>query len=345
MDRKAAVRAAIRHEETPCLPYVFAWDKDSDIAARLDALYGSAEWRQRFRNYIVTAGKLEDGRHVFQDGPPLRKNHYGSLWRMNTRPIHLEEPALKRPSLKGYTFPDLETLFPPQWEKDVRAAIAANTDCFTVLAPGFGIFERTWDMRGYVQILMDLIEEPAFVSDLVAAIADHHEKILDYYLTFPVDGIFFSDDWGEQRGVTMGPERWRVTIKPHYARLYAKAKAAGKFTLSHCCGSVFDILPDIIEMGLDVLESVQPEARNMNPCRLKDRFGDRIAFWGGLGSQSIIPFGAPSELRQEIRRLAAHMRTGGGYILAGAKALQPGTPAENAAAILEEFIALGEDAS
>ena len=132
-------------------------------------------------------------------------------------------------------------------------------------------------------------------------------------------------------------------LKPHYARLYAKAKNAGKYVLHHCCGSIAEIIPDLIEIGLDVLQSVQPEACGMNPYQLKDRFGDQLTFWGGLGSQSIIPFGTPEELRAEIRKLAGYMRKGGGYILSHAKALQPETPTANAAAILEEFMELGED--
>ena len=80
----------------------------------------------------------------------------------------------------------------------------------------------------------------------------------------------------------------------------------------------------------------------MNPYELKNRFGDRITFWGGLGSQSLIPFGTPDQIHTEIRRLASEMKKGGGYILSCAKALQPETPTENAVAILEEFIAWGE---
>ena len=94
-------------------------------------------------------------------------------------------------------------------------------------------------------------------------------------------------------------------------------------------------MPDIIEIGMDVLESVQPEAAGMNPYELKKKWGDKIAFWGGLGSQSTIPLGTPDEIRQEIRRLRSEMSRGGGYILAPAKPLQPGTPTENAVAILE----------
>jgi uroporphyrinogen decarboxylase len=110
------------------------------------------------------------------------------------------------------------------------------------------------------------------------------------------------------------------------------------FVIHHSCGSVAEIMPDIIEIGMDVLESVQPEAAGMNPYELKRKWGDKITFFGGLGSQSIIPFGTPAEIRREVRRLRTEMGRDGGYILAPAKALQPETPTENAAAVFEAFI-------
>ena len=130
---------------------------------------------------------------------------------------------------------------------------------------------------------------------------------------------------------------WRRYLKPRYARIYEAAHAQGKVVLSHCCGSVSEIMGDIVEIGLDVLESVQPEADGMNPYELKRQWGDRIAFWGGLGSQSTIPFGTPQGIRQEVDLLCREMGKGGGYILAPAKGLQPETPTENAAAVVEAF--------
>ena len=111
----------------------------------------------------------------------------------------------------------------------------------------------------------------------------------------------------------------------------------GKLALSHCCGSVADVMSDIVEIDLDVLESVQPEA--MNSYELKQNYGDKICFWGGLGSQSVIQFGSPREIRAEVQRLCNEMGRGGGYVLAPAKALQPETPTENAAAVVEAFLA------
>jgi uroporphyrinogen decarboxylase len=94
----------------------------------------------------------------------------------------------------------------------------------------------------------------------------------------------------------------------------------------------------VIEIGLDVYQSVQPEAANNSPYQLKKKYGQRITFWGGLGSQSTIPFGKPTEIRAEVDRLCREMGRGGGYILAPAKSLQPGTPTENAAAVVEAFL-------
>ena len=160
---------------------------------------------------------------------------------------------------------------------------------------------------------------------------------VEYTADLPVDAIMFGDDWGDQRGVILGPERWREFIKPRWARIYQAVHECGKLTISHCCGSVEAIMPDIIEIGLDVLESVQPEATDMDPYELKKKWGDKITFWGCLGTQSTTHFGTPEEIRAEVGRLCREMGAGGGYILSPAKPLQPGTPVENAAAALDAF--------
>ena len=346
IDRKQIVISAIEHEETSLCPYIFAWEPESDVDVRLDAYYGSDEWRSRFRNYIVRCARAYDSgefrRIGFDTSAAVETDLYGSVWRTDRTPLHLEEPVLKGPSLGGYRFPDPDRFFPDGWEERARSDIVENSDCFTVGYQGLGLFERAWAMRGFVELLIDAAAEPAFFADLIAAVADHQERLLDRVLAMPIDGMMFSDDWGDQRGVIIGPQRWRDVLKPHIGRSYAKAKSAGKFVLTHCCGSIADILPDVIEIGLDVLESVQPEAEGMNPYKLKHLYGDKLTFWGGLGSQSIIPFGKPDELRKEIRKMAANMAGNGGYVLACAKALQAETPTENAAAVLEEFIVLGE---
>ena len=162
-------------------------------------------------------------------------------------------------------------------------------------------------------------------------------EVIGHCADIPADGILLADDWGDQRGVLIGPERWRKFYKPRYRKIFEAVHSQGKKALLHCCGSVADIMADIVDIGLDVLESVQPEAAGMNPYGLKKQWGDKITFWGGLGSQSTIPFGTPEQLRTEIRKLRTEMGRGGGYILSPAKSLRPETPTANAVVVIEEF--------
>lgn len=184
---------------------------------------------------------------------------------------------------------------------------------------------------------MNVITAPDFFEELLDRLTNLYLALVEYTAELPVDAILFGDDWGDQRGVIIGPERWRKFLKSRWAKIYAATHRAGKIVMHHSCGSVAELMPDIIEIGMDVLESVQPEAAGMCPYELKRRWGDRIAFWGGLGSQSTIPFGTPQEIRAEVRQLCREMGRGGGYILAPAKSLQPETPTENAVAVIEAF--------
>ena len=193
-------------------------------------------------------------------------------------------------------------------------------------------------LGGFVNALLDIVAHPDFYEELIERLTDHQMEIVERLLTLPVDGILFADDWSYMQGVLVGAERWRRIFKPRLARLYRRVHEAGKFMLAHCCGSIEEILPDLIEIGLDVYQSVQPEARNNSPYELKRKYGDRITFWGGLGSQSTIPFGTPDDIRAEVARLCREMGRGGGYVLCPAKPLQPETPTENAAAVVEAFL-------
>jgi uroporphyrinogen decarboxylase len=333
---KEMVYAQIRHEETEVIPYTLGFE--GDVAERLDGYYGSDAWREVLDNAIrrIPSPELV----VDWDRGPLVTDDYGTTWRIDQRPFHLETPALPEPTLDGYTFPDVDTMLAKQWDREAALAAAEeDEDHFLVVGFGFGIFERIWTLRGFENALMDAGGDPDFYGELAAAVAEHQIAILERLVTLPVDGIMFSDDWGYQRGVLLGPERWRRFLKPHLARMYELVHGAGKVTLSHCCGSIASIMPDLIDIGLDVYESVQPEARDNDPYALKAQFGGAITFWGGLGSQSTVPHGTPAGIKTEVNRLCQEMGRGGGYILSTAKALQPETPVENAAAVVEAFLA------
>ena len=170
---------------------------------------------------------------------------------------------------------------------------------FALASLGWGLFERSWNLRGFENLLMDVVAEPDFVEEAMDRLTALYLAFVDYTCELPIDGILFGDDWGDQRGVIIGARRWRKFLKPRWAKIYAAVHAHGKLVMAHSCGSVAEIMPDIIEIGMDVLESVQPEAAGMNPYELKRQWGDKITFWGCLGSQSVLPFGTPDEIVQQ----------------------------------------------
>lgn len=324
----------IEHHETRPVPYVLHFE--GDVAERLDGYYGSTEWRSRLTTYIASVPGVQI---LVQEpiGGGMARDTFGGLWRMDRRPYHLDKPPLERPSLEGYEFPGPEKFIRPEHKAQALELCEKLKDSFLVASMGWGLFEASWGLRGFEGALIDAAAAPDFYEAVLDRLTDNYLAFVDFVADLPVDGIMFGDDWGDQRGVILGPERWRKFMKPRYARIYEAVHAQGKLVVSHCCGSIADIMPDIIEIGLDVLESCQPEAAGMNPYELKRRWGDKITFWGALGSQSTIPFGTPATIKAEVKRLCAEMGKGGGYILAPAKALQPETPTENAAAVFEAF--------
>lgn len=332
MTQKELVYEVINHKQTDFIPYTI--DFEEETIEKYKKFYDI--WKEKIKNYILSVSPIDTEKRKEMD-----KNYvidiYGSIWRIDLKPMHLEKPGLTQPDFKNYRFPDIEEFIEEERICEVKRFIEENKDKFIVARIGFGLFERTWTICGFENALIWSVTKPDFYEELLNKIYKLQNSFLDICLELPIDGVMFSDDWGDQRGVILGPERWRKFIKGKVAKLYKKVKKSGKVVLSHCCGSIYDIMDDIVEIGLDVLQSVQPEARNMNPYNLKRRYGDKITFWGGLGSQSIIPFGKPEQLKKEIERLCKEMGKGGGYILGCAKPIRPETPLENIITIVEMF--------
>ncbi|MHC4983526.1 MAG: uroporphyrinogen decarboxylase family protein [Planctomycetota bacterium] len=339
MKPREVILRTIEHREVRPVPYTLGFE--GDVAERLDEYYGGKGWRKRIETYFAGTGVVETMNKEPMEQEGLQRDPYGSIWRVDRRPFHLEQPALPEPSFDNYDWPAPERFFVNEKRAaEAREQCLKNKDNYFVRAGlGWGLFETCWGIRGFQNVLMDVVAEPDFFEELLDRITDQFLAYVDFTCrSLPeIDAIMFGDDWGEQRGVIVGPERWRKFFKPRWAKIYSRVHEHGKLTISHCCGSIVDIMGDIIEIGLDVLESVQPEARGMNPYELKKRHGDKLTFWGCLGSQSTIPFGTPDEIRAEVNKLCREMGKGGGYILAPAKALQPETPTENAAAVVEAF--------
>ena len=335
MAPRDTVLAQIHHHETAVVPYTLAFE--AGVSERLDRYYGGNAWRGQIMPYITACGGVAR--------PPVERTdatHYrdafGTLWRTDQLPPVVVEPGLQAPSFAGYAFPTAAAFLNAEVKAETAKRVAAATDSFTLVNPGICLWS-TWYVRGFEATLMDCIAEADFYTELLDRMTDLTLALVQACADIPADALMMGDDWGDQRGVLIGPERWRRFFKPRYARIFAAVHAQGKIAIMHCCGSAADIMGDLVEIGLDVLESVQPEAAGMNSYALKRAWGDAITFWGCLGSQSTIPFGTPAQIRQEIRRLRREMSPGGGFILAPAKPLRPETPTANAVAVVEEFLA------
>ncbi|MHC5055177.1 MAG: uroporphyrinogen decarboxylase family protein [Planctomycetota bacterium] len=270
MELRDYILEQIDHRETRPVP--FTLHVDPEVAERLDAHYGGPEWRERLTPYMHGSGIVDtDPREPAGEG--RERDAYGGVWCVDRRPWHLEEPPLKRPTLDGYEFPAPERFVHFDRKDEAVASCEEHADRFRVAWMGWGLFELSWRLRGFENALVDAMVEEDFYEELLDRLTEIYLGFVEATADIPVDAIMFGDDWGDQRGVILGPERWRRFLKPRWARVYEATHASGKIAMSHCCGSVVDIMPDIIEIGLDVLESVQPEARGMSPYELKSKMG------------------------------------------------------------------------
>jgi uroporphyrinogen decarboxylase len=146
--------------------------------------------------------------------------------------------------------------------------------------------------------------------------------------------IKIGDDYGMQDRLLMSPSMWRKQVKPRYARLVARIKAIGEVKVfHHSCGAIFPIIGDLAEIGVDILNPIQPLAKGMEPERLKSEYGDIISFHGGIDMQHLLPFGTPDEVRDEVLKRIEALAPGGGYIFAASHNIQADVPVENIVAL------------
>ena len=234
----------------------------------------------------------------------------------------------------GYPLPDLEAEYryePVASEiRDIQgrglAALAA-IDCT--------VFEVAWYMRGMERLLVDFVDNAAFAATLLDRITAAREIQAARYAELGADVICYGDDVGTQRGMLMSPAMWRQWLKPRLARAIAAARRVrpGVLVFYHSDGDIRPIIPELAEIGVDILNPVQPEC--MDPADLKRRFGDRLSFWGTLGTQTTFPFGTADEVRREVRRRIETVGAGGGLFLSPTHFVEPEVPHENIVAFVD----------
>lgn len=200
------------------------------------------------------------------------------------------------------------------------------------------IFETAWSLRGFDRFLMDLVLNPEIAQYMMERILEVHLENLRQVMSLAgnaIDMVYTYDDVAHQNGLLISPALWRKTIRPFQLRLFEKAKEYGKSIMLHCCGAVRPLLPEWIDMGLDVINPVQPLAVNMNFSELKEEFGNRLSFHGGIDIQELLPKGTPQEVSETVGVTCQILGQQGGYILAPAHHIQADTPLENIFALYD----------
>ena len=287
---------------------------------------------------------------IFEYGMQTYKDIWGVGYRKIEGNAGLEYPNDVHPlskattkDLEDYPWPDPTAPELSIGLRDRAAALYKETDFALVGKFSTPIFEQAISLRGMEQLYFDFIQDPDFVGELFNRLTEIAIQLIKAGLKASGEYLqilrLAGDDMGSQRGTLFSPAMFRRMIKPHFTRLYRQAKSMfreynpqGKL-MAHTDGDVYPIMSDYCEMGLDVLNPVQPYVAEMEHDRLKREFGKRLSFHGGIDIQRVLPFGTPEEVKREAINAMHQLGHGGGYILAPTHYLLSDVPPENILAL------------
>jgi uroporphyrinogen decarboxylase len=265
-------------------------------------------------------------------------DHWGIIWR---RPeggtcFHIAEYPLRnatRHDLEDYPWPDGTradlVIFLAE-----KARYLCEETSYAVLGEFSGhVFERAQMVRGFDRFLLDLVTDRSFAEGLMDRILAIETDIVSTFLDAVgpfIDIIAFKDDIGMQAGPVISPAMFRDMVKPRLGKLVEviRSKTRAKVWF-HSCGSVYYAIPDLLDIGIDILNPVQVMARDMDTARLKRQFGNNLCFWGGVDTQQVLPFGPPEDVKSEVKRRVSDLAPGGGYVLASVHNIEADVPGEN----------------
>jgi len=249
-------------------------------------------------------------------------------------PDHFDRAILKLPfaeAARRYRPPNPDR---PDNMDDLIRDLKANAAGDRLVVPSgyLGIYERAYCLMGFEEFMLESYTDPDSVALLMDLITDYKIALAKRKIAIGCKVGHHGDDLGCQTGTLVSPHQFQTLIKPRIARLFATFKDAGCPVMMHSCGDITPFIPDLIDIGLDLLEPVQP---CMDLDALKRNFGDRLSFWGGIDTQQILPYGTPDQVRAETRRVMHALGRGGRYIVAPSQEVMVDVPAQNIAAMLE----------
>jgi len=325
MTKREAVIRTVSHK--PVYPVPYFLDMTDEIHERMIRFSGDFEYFEHSGSYL--AQERNESFTTLSD--TMFRDMFSVVWDKRQEGDFgvVADYPLKKPSFKGYVFPRPdEKLIREKCEKLVK-----KNDRFTLYIIGFSLFERAWTLYSMDELLCAFITEKDFVNELLDRITEYNLAVAEIVCQYPVDCIIFGDDWGQKRGLIMGYPLWKEFIRPRLKSMYDFVKSRGKYVAQHACGDCREVFPDLVDLGLDIYNTFQPEVYDI--VDFKKRFGSQITFFGGISTQRILPFVTPAELKKEMARVTGILSRNGGYIIAPTHAMPADIPNENVQAFLE----------
>ena len=225
--------------------------------------------------------------------------------------------------------------------KDVAERIKLDAPRYATRGPEWTpIFDRVCSLFGMENALLHLMLEPAIFEAAAQQVFNVYYEYIEKFLAAcgnNLDILLFGDDFATQRGLMMSPEVWRKYLKPHYAKIFELGKRAGKPVWFHSCGDISSVLPDLIDIGMDVWETVQLHTLPFSAKELKDKFGKHITFFGGINTQRL-PFITPQEVSEEVKEVVSVLGKNGGYICGPDHHIKPDVSVQNTIALFDTAV-------
>ena len=267
--------------------------------------------------------------------PGLNRDDFGTLWRVEEAGIcgiPVDWPIADLDRYDEYVWPEIFAAGPPH-RRQYGGHMVGPDDRWYARGGWFTYFEQLQQLRGMENLFMDLASEPPALIRLMDDLLDFNLRWIDRWAKLPYDGLHFGDDWGSQTSLLIRPAQWRRLFKPRYAEMFRKAKAAGMDVWFHSDGFINDIAGDLVEIGADVLNfQVAVTGHDWAAGHLRGR----VAVRTDIDRQSVLPFGTPAQVRQEVRRTFESCGTADGGIIACGE-IGPDVPLANIRAMYEAF--------
>lgn len=255
--------------------------------------------------------------------------------------LHPMENFSSIEEIVNYPFPDFDADY--RWENvDKKVKELVDNDLISVAFLEMTIFEMAWYLWGMEKLFIDMIENPDIINVLFDLITQIRIKQTERFAKSGVDILMLGDDVATQRDMLMSFDMWKEFLKPRLASVIKAAKDIKKdmLILYHSDGNCQKIIPDLIEIGVEILNPVQSEC--MDPCEIKKLYGDRLSFWGTLGTQTVLPFGTPMEVKNTCKKMIEIVGKGGGLLLSPTHVIEPEVPWDNIQTFIDAVYEFGK---